>query len=383
MKKASLILEGQIKISQVNTYTIPLYNFLGVKDRKERRKSSKRQNENKIQNKSNRVHSEKPASPKPIANVEMDKEHTREFNLNEENEGFPTNYIKTTKYNIFTFVPLSLIKQFLRIANIYFLIVSILALIPDISSISPLTAILPLLFVLLVSMIREGIEDYYRYKSDRTSNSKKVDVLNEENEFEEHSSKDLTVGDIVMIHGEDTFPADIVLLKSSNGANAFIQTSSLDGEKNLKKRYVPKGIDEFTKPTKEQSYLLGGTCTTLMPDKDLHEFTGKLEVNKINYTLSIEQLMLKDSKLKNTSWIIGTVAFTGKQTKVMLNSTKSRIKVSNLEHQLNNVIVFLFIVQVVVCVSLSLITVLYDHLKNDNQDYYLGNNKSTENPYLN
>lgn len=118
--------------------------------------------------------------------------------------------------------------------------------------------------------------------------------MNEENEFEEHSSRYLAVGDIVLIHGDDTFPADIILLKSSNGANAFIQTSSLDGEKNLKKRYLPKGIDRYTKPTLEQTYLLGGTCTTLMPDKDLHEFTGKLEVNRETYALSIDQLMLKD-----------------------------------------------------------------------------------------
>lgn len=189
----------------------------------------------------------------------MDAEHTRVFELNEENEGFPSNYIKTTKYNIFTFVPVSLLVQFFRIANIYFLIICILTLIPAISTITPLTAILPLVFVLLVSMIREGIEDFYRYTSDRQSNGKKVDVLNEDNRFEEQSSKDLKVGDIVLIHSEDTFPADIVMLKSSNGPNAFIQTSSLDGEKNLKKRYVPKGLDAYTKPVDEQTYLLGGT----------------------------------------------------------------------------------------------------------------------------
>ena len=211
----------------------------------------------------------------------------------------------------------------------------------------------------------------------------KIMVFNEDNKFEQRTSKDLKVGDIVQIFGEDTFPADIILLKSSNGANAFIQTSSLDGEKNLKKRYIPKGLDQFTKPAMEESYLLGGTGTTLMPDKDLHDFTGKLEVNRQTYALSIDQLMLKDSKLKNTSWIIGTVAFTGKQTKVMLNSTKSRIKVSNLEHQLNNVIIFLFIIQIVICALLSVITAIYDDIKDDNQDYYVGNDNSDENPFLN
>lgn len=232
-------------------------------------------------------------------------------------------------------------------------------------------------------MVREGIEDFYRYKSDRASNGSKVKYLNEENSFQDCTSKDLKVGDIVMIYGDDTFPADVVLLKSSNGQNAFLQTSSLDGEKNLKKRYVPKGLDKLTKPTSEQSYHLGGSCTTLLPDKDLHEFTGKLDIGGKTYALTIDQLMLKDAKLKNTSWIIGVVAFTGRQTKVMLNSAKSRIKTSNLEKQLNKVILFLFLIQILACILLSGITAIYDHIKDDNQDYYVGNNNSNENVYLN
>jgi len=55
-------------------------------------------------------------------------------------------------------------------------------------------------------------------------------------EFKEISSKYLKVGDLVLIHDEDTFPADIALLTSSNNGDCFIKTSSLDGEKNLKKR---------------------------------------------------------------------------------------------------------------------------------------------------
>ena len=35
---------------------------------------------------------------------------------------------------------------------------------------NPISAYLPLLFVLGVSVIREGIEDYSRYKSDKVTN---------------------------------------------------------------------------------------------------------------------------------------------------------------------------------------------------------------------
>ena len=258
-------------------------------------------------------------------------DNMRVFSINEINEGFPNNYISTTKYSLITFFPLCLLKQFARIANVYFLVIAILASIPQISSLTPYTAIFPLVFVLLVSIFREGVEDFYRYRSDRASNSKKVKRLGSEGTFEDAWSKDLEVGDIVFVEGEDTFAADMILLKSSNEVNAFIQTSSLDGEKNLKKRFVPKSLEALTKPVSEKEYLLGGKCTTLPPDKDLKSFVGTLKVSNKVFSLNIQQLMLKDSKLKNTSWIIGAVVYTGKHTKVMMNSQKARVKRSNLE----------------------------------------------------
>jgi hypothetical protein len=43
---------------------------------------------------------------------------------------------------------------------------AILQSISIISPLNPTTAILPLVFVIAVSMIREGIEDYMRYRAD-------------------------------------------------------------------------------------------------------------------------------------------------------------------------------------------------------------------------
>lgn len=80
---------------------------------------------------------------------------------------YPSNYVSTTKYNVLTFLPYSLILQFRRYANFYFLACAILQSIPIISPLSPLSAVLPLVFVLSLSMAREGFEDYKRYKSDK------------------------------------------------------------------------------------------------------------------------------------------------------------------------------------------------------------------------
>jgi P-type E1-E2 ATPase len=107
----------------------------------------------------------------------------------------------------------------------------------DLSPVSPITAINPMAFVLVVSLIREGYEDYNRYKSDKSQNSQNIKIFNKNKAiFETKTSADLKIGDLMLCQNGDKFPADLVLLTSSNDGDCFIKTSSLDGEKNLKKR---------------------------------------------------------------------------------------------------------------------------------------------------
>ena len=42
---------------------------------------------------------------------------------------------------------------------------------------------------------------------------------------------------MVLMKPGETFPADLGVLATSNKGDCFIKTSSLDGEKNLKKRF--------------------------------------------------------------------------------------------------------------------------------------------------
>ena len=99
-----------------------------------------------------------------------DKLYKFYINDNEKNiltYNFTDNKINTTKYNLITFIPKALLIQFVRLANIYFLICAILQCIPIISPLTPAIAVVPLVIVLSVSIIREGIEDYSRAKLDR------------------------------------------------------------------------------------------------------------------------------------------------------------------------------------------------------------------------
>ena len=79
------------------------------------------------------------------------------------------NHVKTSKYNIITFLPLNLIEQFTRVANTYFLILvlvqlipEVVAAIPSVSSVSVATTIIPLVFVLGVTAIKDAFDDIVR-----------------------------------------------------------------------------------------------------------------------------------------------------------------------------------------------------------------------------
>ena len=77
---------------------------------------------------------------------------------------YSDNEISTTKYNAFTFFPISLLMQFTKYSNIFYLVLSIIQSIPIISPISNVSSLYPLIFVVLVSIIREGYEEIVKFK---------------------------------------------------------------------------------------------------------------------------------------------------------------------------------------------------------------------------
>lgn len=77
---------------------------------------------------------------------------------------FPTNFIKTSKFTAYNYLILSFVNQLKKYANLYFIFIAILSSIPAISPLNPITAWAPLIFVLAVSMFREGLEDISRHR---------------------------------------------------------------------------------------------------------------------------------------------------------------------------------------------------------------------------
>lgn len=163
------------------------------------------------------------------------------------------------------------------------------------SSVSPWTTLGPLAIVISISLAQEGAADLKRHRSDRETNNHPCVVLRRADEMGEGAERDkhimngndvhvvlrngnltrsrpqrktmemaehekfqdtekfvnvafqcvrrmeMRAGDIVLVKNREMVPADIILLASSgeNGA-AYIETSPIDGETNLKLRNVPQ-----------------------------------------------------------------------------------------------------------------------------------------------
>lgn len=86
------------------------------------------------------------------------------------------NKIRTTKYTILTFLPKNLIEQFHRVANLYFVFIQFLNWLPELNVFGKEIAMIPLLFVLGVTAIKDLFEDRRRYASDKRINNSFVRV---------------------------------------------------------------------------------------------------------------------------------------------------------------------------------------------------------------
>uniref|UniRef100_A0A803XML8 Phospholipid-transporting ATPase n=1 Tax=Meleagris gallopavo TaxID=9103 RepID=A0A803XML8_MELGA len=246
------------------------------------------------------------------------------------------NKIQTTKYTWLTFLPKNLFKQFHRLANLYFLFLVVLNWFPQMEVFHREITMIPLIVVLLASMIKDAIEDYKKYQFDKKINSSKSRVYDKKDHaYVEKCWKDVRVGDFVQLQCNETIPADILLLYSSdqNGI-CHLETANLDGETNLKQRRVVMGFS--SQNTSFEPEFFQNTIICEMPNNDLNKFKGYMEQpNHERIGFNIENLLLRGCTIRNTEVAIGIVIYAGHETKAMLNNNGPRYKRSKIERRMN------------------------------------------------
>ncbi|KAM8876953.1 phospholipid-transporting ATPase VD isoform 1-T1 [Synchiropus picturatus] len=274
---------------------------------------------------------------------------------NQDANDFSDNSIRTTKYNLWTFVPMNLFQQFHRAANLYFLFLALLNWVPVVEAFQKEITMIPLVVVLAVTACKDALEDYRRYLFDRRVNNSKALVYNgEQKDYVQQRWRDVRVGDFVRLSCNEIIPADLLLLYSSDpGGVCYIETANLDGETNLKQRQVVSELHVEGEDFSPESFCSHVVCET--PNNNLGRFSGYMEnPNGACVGLHKNNLLLRSCTLRNTKTVVGLVVYAGHETKAMMNNSGPRYKRSLLERRLNIDVLWCVLLLVVMCLTASI-----------------------------
>ncbi|KAF9090808.1 hypothetical protein BGX23_005680 [Mortierella sp. AD031] len=329
---------------------------------------------------------------------------------------FVSNAVTTARYTLWDFLPKQLYAQFSKIANVYFLFVASLQMVPGWSTTGQYTTLVPLVVFLSIAIAHEGYDDLRRHRQDSGENNQPANVFrsyrNATNSISSHTQqpstttsasayslpvsapasssyrpfnssngetaaspaelsitipltpathsptpnlavfqkikwRDLAVGDIVRVDQNDWVPADLILLHSGGpDGGCFIETAALDGETNLKQRQALKVTNDMIQAP-EDIATFTGCAHTEQPNQDLYNFEGYIQLgqgkNLPRYPLSINQILLRGTILRNTPYIYGLIVFSGEDTKIRQNGSKNvRTKAPSMQRLINKVIIVIF-----------------------------------------
>jgi phospholipid-transporting ATPase len=208
---------------------------------------------------------------------------------------FMNNHVSTAKYNAATFLPKFLFEQFSKYANLLFLFTAIIQQVPNVSPTNRYATIGPLIVVLLVSAIKEVVEDVKRHNSDTELNRSKAEVL-QGGDFVEKKWYQIRVGDIIRVSSGKPIPADIVLFASSEPEGlCYIETANLDGETNLKiKQALPETAGILSPGVLSR---VQGILKSEQPNNHLYTYEGTLTIDtgggEKELPLSPDQVLLR------------------------------------------------------------------------------------------
>lgn len=334
--------------------------------------------------------------------------------------GYISNSIRSSRYTLWDFLPNQIIFQATRLHNAFFICIGVPQTIPGLSTTGNYTTIIPLLFFILLTVVKEGYDDWCRHRLDKVENNSFAEVLKSKHDQDTTSGTCLSralstipdpstfpwssksgavgqvveekdpdedddhawapikwhsirVGDILKLKRDDPVPADIVLLHATGEDGvAYIETMALDGETNLKTKQAPGSLQQ-------QCRCIGDlkNCQANFvledPNKNLYDFNGKVTLNDKTLPLTLNEVVLRGSTLRNIDRAIGIVINTGEECKIRMNANHHpKAKRPRLERYANQVVLTLIFYVVVLSVGLSVGYILW-HDRFETGAWYLNN----------
>ncbi|KLJ09715.1 phospholipid-translocating ATPase [Blastomyces silverae] len=326
-----------------------------------------------------------------------------------------SNHIRSSRYSLWSFFPRQLVAQFSKLANFYFLVVSILQMIPGLSTTGTFTTFVPLMIFVGISMGKEGFDDLRRYRLDKEENNRIAYILRPRRASSDATSTttttttttatkastdaleakitsttdadsysnntgywaptkwvDIKVGDVIKLSRDQPAPADLVLLHADDPNDiAYIETMALDGETNLKSKQPCRPVAKTCKTVEDIIHNTSIHFAVEDPNIDLYKFDGNVTVGQEKLPITNSEVIYRGSILRNTHEAFGMVIYTGEECKIRMNSNKNpRIKAPALQTVVNRVVAVIVLFVVLLA---SACTIAYTFWSRDVEDksFYL------------
>ena len=141
-------------------------------------------------------------------------------------------------------------------------------------------------------------------------------------------------------------------------------------ETNLKSRLC----NEDTNAMGQDNEVLGkfnGHIVCEAPNNNLSKFQGSLTWNGQKYALDNDHLLLRGTVLRNTAWCYGVVIFAGRDTKLMQNSGKTKLKRTSIDKLLNFIIIGIVFFLLCVCLFCTIACGVWETLTGYTFQIYL------------
>lgn len=286
-----------------------------------------------------------------------------------------TNRVSTTLYTFYNFLPFSLFNQVRKPTNLYFILIAVLSMFPTVSTIDPISAIFPVVFVIVFSMSFDLYEDFRRYIKDQAANQKEARVFRD-GEWRVVPFEAVQVGDFVCVRDGEEICADLVLLAHRSNSNyAYIKTSNLDGEKNLKPKIsvfdkLPVDVP-FVGQNHAFELVFEGNSEALDKFGGVMKLTADPQAAKSQSPRTVHltntNFLPRSCILKNTQEVIGVTVYIGMDTKIMRNTNLRTVKISSIEQQMNS---YILLIVAVLC-SVLLIAATYAVCYTQKQPFFV------------
>ncbi|KTG02590.1 hypothetical protein cypCar_00021895 [Cyprinus carpio] len=284
---------------------------------------------------------------------------------------YPRNVINNQKYNFFTFLPGVLFNQFKYFFNLYFLLLACSQFVNELRLGALYTYWVPLGFVLIITIVREAVEEMRCFLRDKEVNSQIYSKLSTRGTVKVKSSG-IQVGDLIIVEKNQRVPADMIFLRTSErNGSCFLRTDQLDGETDWKLRLpvactqrLPTAAvsfiqDSFIMPLKDLLQIRSFVYAE-EPNIDIHNFIGTFTREDgdppVSESLSIENTLWASTVIASGT-VVGVVIYTGKELRSVMNTSNPRHKIGLFDLEVNCLTKILFGALVVV----SLVMVALQH----------------------